>query len=61
MKKKEGAAKVSDIVKVFAYGKSIKDGMLIDGTVYVPLRAVAEARGDKVSWDNATKTAMITK
>ncbi|WP_411830439.1 hypothetical protein [Paenibacillus lautus] len=25
------------------------------------LRAVAEARGDKISWDNRTKTATITE
>ncbi|WP_025690220.1 N-acetylmuramoyl-L-alanine amidase [Paenibacillus zanthoxyli] len=34
---------------------------LIEGTVHVPLRAVAEALGVKVSWDNQTKTASITK
>ncbi|MEK3784695.1 N-acetylmuramoyl-L-alanine amidase [Paenibacillus sp. FSL R5-0810] len=59
--KKEGVASVSDKVTVKAYGKQIKDGKLIDGTVYVPLRAVAEARGDQVSWDNNTKTATIYK
>ncbi|MGG3278849.1 N-acetylmuramoyl-L-alanine amidase [Paenibacillus solani] len=51
---------MSDKANVIAYGKQIKDGKLIDGTVYVPLRAVAEARGDKVSWNNKTKTATIT-
>jgi len=59
--KKEGAAAVNDKVTVKAYGKHIKDGKLIDGTVYVPLRAVAEARGDKVSWNNKTKTATISE
>ncbi|MEK3735528.1 N-acetylmuramoyl-L-alanine amidase [Paenibacillus sp. FSL M8-0334] len=58
LKKKEG--KPMDKATVIAYGKQIKDGLLIDGTVYVPLRAVAEARGDKVAWDNKTKTATIT-
>ncbi|MNJ45799.1 Sporulation-specific N-acetylmuramoyl-L-alanine amidase [compost metagenome] len=48
LKKKE--EQTVDKAKVIAYGKQIKDGLLIDGTVYVPLRAVAEARGDKVAW-----------
>ncbi|MGG1878249.1 N-acetylmuramoyl-L-alanine amidase [Paenibacillus cisolokensis] len=59
LKKKEGKRSM-DKANVIAYGKQIKDGLLIDGTVYVPLRAVAEARGDKVGWDNKTKTATIT-
>ncbi len=29
-----------DKVHVIAYGNKIKDGLLIDGTVYVPLRAI---------------------
>ncbi|MFB5761087.1 glycoside hydrolase family protein [Paenibacillus medicaginis] len=40
--------------------KKIADGVLIDGTVYVPLRAVGEALGGAVSWDNKTKTATLT-
>ncbi|MCM3701413.1 C39 family peptidase [Paenibacillus macerans] len=56
----EQEEKELDKAKVIAYGKQIKDGLLIGNTVYVPLRAVAEARGDKVAWDNTTKTATIT-
>lgn len=63
LKKKQGENNINKKVSanVIAYGKSIKDGLLIDGTVYVPLRAVAEASGDKVSWDNKTKIATISK
>lgn len=61
LNRKEGTPTVNDKVNVKAYGKQIKDGKLIDGTVYVPLRAVAEARGDKVSWNNKTKTATISE
>lgn len=60
LKKKVGEEKM-DKANVIAYGKKIKDGILIDGTVYVPLRAIADASGDKVTWDNKTKTATITK
>ncbi|MGM1048412.1 MAG: N-acetylmuramoyl-L-alanine amidase [Bacillota bacterium] len=59
-KELKGADNV-DKAHVIAYGKQIKDVLLIDGTVYVPLRAVAEASGDKISWDNKTKTATLTK
>ncbi|KOR88787.1 N-acetylmuramoyl-L-alanine amidase [Paenibacillus solani] len=60
LKKKEGAAVVSDSVNVVVDGKQIKDGKLEDGVTYVPLRAVSEALGAKVGWDNKTKTATIT-
>lgn len=60
LKKKEAGSKM-DKANVIAYGKKVDDGLLIDGKVYVPLRSVAEARGDNVSWDNKTKTAEIYK
>lgn len=41
--------------------KRIEDGFILEGRVYVPLRAVGEALGAKVSWNNNTKTATITK
>lgn len=58
LKKKETGSKM-DKANVIAYGKKVEDGLLINGKVYVPLRAVAEARGDQVSWNNTTKTATI--
>ena len=33
----------------------------IDGSVYVPVRYLAEAFGYQVSWDNSVRTALITK
>ncbi|MGM1047589.1 MAG: N-acetylmuramoyl-L-alanine amidase [Bacillota bacterium] len=61
LKKKEGASVVSDKVNVIVNGKQIKDGKLVAGVTYVPLRAVSEALGAKVGWDNKTKTATIMK
>ena len=60
LKNKEGAVTVSDKVNVMVDGKKIKDGKLVDGVTYVPLRAVSEALGTKIGWDNKTKTATIT-
>ncbi|MGE7828881.1 N-acetylmuramoyl-L-alanine amidase [Paenibacillus sp. NPDC093718] len=51
----------SEKVNVIVNGKKIKDGKLVDGVTYVPLRAISEAFGAKVEWDNKTKTAAITK
>ena len=34
---------------------------IIDGRFMLPLRAVGEALGAEVNWDNETKTAIITK
>ncbi|WP_375104658.1 N-acetylmuramoyl-L-alanine amidase [Paenibacillus sp. RS8] len=43
-------------------GKKLEtDALLIEGTTYVPLRAVTEALGVKIGWDNTTKTASVTK
>ncbi|MGG3309984.1 stalk domain-containing protein [Paenibacillus lautus] len=50
---------MSDKVTVIVDGKTIKDGKLEGGKVYVPLRAVGEAIGAKIGWDNQTKTAKL--
>ncbi|MGG3509693.1 copper amine oxidase N-terminal domain-containing protein [Paenibacillus lautus] len=60
LKKKWNAATVSDKVNVMVNSKQIKDGKLMDGVTYVPLRAVGEALGAEIGWDNKTKTATIT-
>ncbi|MGC6588010.1 GH25 family lysozyme [Paenibacillus sp. Dod16] len=60
MKQKEDAAAVSDKVKVIVDGKKIKDGKLVDGVTYVPLRDVGEALGAKIGWDQNTKTATLS-
>jgi GH24 family phage-related lysozyme (muramidase) len=46
---------------VVVNGKAIADGRLIDGTTYVPLRAVGEALGASVKWDGKTNTTTVTK
>lgn len=53
--------KGSDKVNVIVNGKQIKDGKLENGVTYVPLRAIGEALGASIGWDNKTKTATITK
>lgn len=49
-----------DKAKVIVNGKAIADGVLIEGTTYVPLRAVGEALGLGLGWDNQSKTASLT-
>ena len=36
-----------------------KDAVTINGSLYVPVRAMGEALGQKVTWDNATKTLIF--
>ncbi len=38
---------------------NIVEPFIVDGTTYLPVRAVAEALGEEVSWDGATKTVYI--
>ncbi|MEK5396037.1 N-acetylmuramoyl-L-alanine amidase [Paenibacillus sp. FSL K6-2859] len=46
---------------VVVNGCKAKDGVLIDGAVYVPLREMSDQFGAVIAWDNVTKTATITK
>ncbi|MFD1135566.1 N-acetylmuramoyl-L-alanine amidase [Paenibacillus urinalis] len=57
---KEAADVRVDKANVVIDEKKAKDGVLIDGTVYVPLREVAEHFDADIAWDNKTKTATIT-
>lgn len=41
-------------------GKDVKDGVIIGGSVYVPLRGVGEVLGATITWDNKEKLATIT-
>ncbi|WP_411553900.1 stalk domain-containing protein [Paenibacillus lautus] len=50
---------MNDKVNVIVNGKKIKDGKLVDGVTYVPLRAVGEAIGAKIGWDKDTTTATL--
>ena len=50
-------------IKVLVDGEELrteKEPFLYEGTTYLPLRAVAEAVGKEVSWDSATKTAVLS-
>lgn len=40
-------------------GKKVAEGPLVDGTVLAPIRAVGEALGCRVGWNQQTKTASI--
>ncbi len=48
-------------VTVKVDGKKIEDGVLDDGVAYLPVRAVAEALGLTVGWDQVSKTVTLTK
>lgn len=51
---------VYNTVNITVNGTKINaDNILYNGTTYVPLRAVSEALGKEVGWDQATKTASI--
>ncbi|WP_052759486.1 N-acetylmuramoyl-L-alanine amidase [Paenibacillus sp. DMB20] len=52
MKHEKAAVKVD--------GKPAKDGVIIDGSVYVPLRDISERIGASITWDNKAKLATIT-
>lgn len=63
-------AEVFKQLRVFADGKIIVPCDVngeyvapknVDGTVYVPVRAIAQALGMKADWDNDTRTVLITK
>ena len=41
--------------------KVVLEGLNVEGTIYVPARALAENLGYDVSWDRATSTAVIAK
>lgn len=48
-------------VKIVVNGKLLNnETLLYDGTTYVPLRAVSEALGQKVQYDETTKTAYFS-
>jgi hypothetical protein len=54
------AAGKSNIVSVLVNGKPVQSGTIIDGSTMLPLRAIGEALGVTVDWDNAKKQASIT-
>lgn len=48
------------LVRVLVNGKQVQSGQIIDGSTMLPLKAVAEALGARVDWDNIKKQATIT-
>lgn len=50
-----------DIASVVLNGKLLAHGKIEKGTTYVPVRAIAEALGLDVKWDQATKTVSLNK
>ncbi len=54
------AAGSSNLVSVLVNGKPVQSGQIINNSTMLPLRAVAEALGAKVDWDNTKKQASIT-
>ncbi|MFD1179192.1 M15 family metallopeptidase [Paenibacillus puldeungensis] len=60
-KKINGEMEDVEKAKVYVNGEKIEDGFVLEGRVYVPLRAAGEAFGAKVNWDNDKKIASITK
>lgn len=48
-----------DKASVVINGCKARDGVIIDGSVYVPLREVAEKLGAVIAWDNDSKTAKV--
>lgn len=60
LKSQVGESEKMDKATVIVDGKQIKDGVLIKGETFVPLRVVGDSIGAKISWDNKTKTATLT-
>ncbi|MEK4157584.1 N-acetylmuramoyl-L-alanine amidase [Paenibacillus sp. FSL R10-2779] len=59
--KQEAVDVIVNKANVVFNGSKTKDGVLIDGAVYVPLREMSEKFGAVIAWDNVTKTATIIK
>ena len=47
-------------VSVYVNDKQVQSGQIIDGQTMLPLRAIGEALGAHVEWDNVRKQANIT-
>jgi len=58
--KQEAVDVIVNKANVVINGSKAKDGVLIDGAVYVPLREVSDKLGAAITWDNVTKTASVT-
>ncbi|MDR6726060.1 hypothetical protein J2W91_004566 [Paenibacillus amylolyticus] len=57
-----GAYAATVAPKVFVHGNTIQSSAtpkLIDGSVYVPLRAISDGLGANIQWDNKSKTVYV--
>lgn len=50
-----------DGVTIEADGKQVQDGIIIGGVTYAPVRALAEAYGLQVKWNQAQQKVTVTK
>lgn len=55
----ENAAKICDDTQCFMIPK--KDGLIVNGSLFLPLRKMAEAFKAKVTWDPTKKAVFIEK
>jgi N-acetyl-anhydromuramyl-L-alanine amidase AmpD len=56
-----GGDEVMSDVKIMVEGKALTGKILKDNLSYAPVRAIAEALGYKVTWDETNRTVVITK
>lgn len=57
-----GAYAATALPKIFVNGNEIKTNVqpkIINGSVYVPLRAISEGFGANISWNNTTKSLYV--
>lgn len=52
---------VSGLCNVQVNGTAIAGGVLIEGRSYVPARALCDALGVNIGWDEGTKTVLVNK
>jgi N-acetyl-anhydromuramyl-L-alanine amidase AmpD len=61
MKDLKGDEDMKTPAKIVVNGKDLQGYILADNLSYAPVRALAEALGAKVGWNDKTKTVTITK
>lgn len=57
-----GAYAASVVPKVFIHGNAVQSSAapkIIDGSVYVPLRAISDGLGANINWDNKSKSVYV--
>ncbi|QUL55513.1 copper amine oxidase N-terminal domain-containing protein [Paenibacillus tritici] len=57
-----GAYAATAVPKIFVNGNQVKSSLqpkIIDGSVYIPIRAVSEGLGADIQWDNKAKNVYV--